>query len=87
MTDIREADGRIYRTVNEPGSPRGQPAWGGGSERDKASLSVVIEILNPLATARGSVSVVRFTDLRAFSRSDPSPEAPGYSHSVRFADA
>ena len=27
-----------YRTASGPGSPRGQPAWGGGSERDQDSM-------------------------------------------------
>ncbi len=27
----------LYRTGTGPGSPRGQPAWGGGCDRDKDS--------------------------------------------------
>ena len=43
-------------------------------------------ILNPLAMATGSVSVVRFTDLRSYARADPSAEALVYFHTVREAD-
>ncbi len=43
-----------YRTGSGPGSPRGQPAWGGGCDRIIDSTRV----LHPLATARGSVSTL-----------------------------
>ena len=36
--------------------------------------------------ATGTVSVVRFTDLRSYARADPSAEALVYFHTVREAD-
>jgi len=42
-----------YRTGSGPGSPRGQPAWGGGCDRIKYSSN----LCDPVATALGSDSV------------------------------
>ena len=37
FSGLQGAETTKYRTGSEPGSPRGQPAWGGGSDRVKDS--------------------------------------------------
>src|SRR5438477_7219932 len=46
-----------YRTASGPGSPRGQPAWGGGCDRPFARADL-LNWQGPVATARGSVTFV-----------------------------
>jgi hypothetical protein len=53
-----ESGGNHIRTGSGPGSPAGQPRWGGGSDRRDAQPRVAIALLTlsiwPVATAPGS---------------------------------
>src|SRR2546430_6249713 len=64
-----------YRTASGPGSPSGQPAWGGGCDRPLGTQSSRLLnvrsaaltfksrrdacVLRPVATARGSVTLFK----------------------------
>ena len=50
--------GRI-RTESGPGSPRGQPAWGGGSDRPKIQ-SENCRLVRPLISVSGCAPTVEY---------------------------
>src|SRR2546421_7135908 len=48
------SSGHEVSTESGPGSPRGQPAWGGGCDRVMICAIVISRELRPVATAPGT---------------------------------
>ena len=67
-------------TGSGPGSPRGQPAWGGGSDRVQRTHDRGSRSRDPVAIAPGTDSVAGQTNIAAAAHRDVGTMGPRDGH-------